>query len=48
MERDMERRIDALISRKLTEPDTAILDIKQLDQLETAITELMQTVKSMR
>ena len=48
MNRDMERRIDAMISCKLTEPGTAIVDLKQIDQLEAAIDNLMQTVRAMR
>ncbi|HIE85135.1 MAG TPA: hypothetical protein EYQ00_15420, partial [Dehalococcoidia bacterium] len=41
MDRDMERRIDAMISRKLTEPGKAIVDLKQLDQLEAAIDDIV-------
>ncbi len=48
MDRDMERRIDAMISRKLTEPGKAIVDLKQLDQLEAAIDDIMQAIRAMR
>ncbi len=48
MERDMERRIDAMISRKLDVPGTAIIDLKQLEELEAAIGDLMQNVRAMR
>lgn len=48
MDRDMERRIDAMISRKLAEPGTTVVDLKQLDELEAAIDGLKRVVGAMR
>ncbi len=48
MDRDLERRIDAMISRKLEGPGKAIVDLRQLDELEEAIDGLKRAVRAMR
>ena len=44
----MERRIDAMISRKLEEPGKVTVDLKRLDELEEAIDGLKRAVRAMR
>ncbi len=48
MDRDLERRIDAMISRKLEEPGKAVVDLRRLDELEEAIDGLKRAVRAMR
>ena len=48
IDRDLERRIDAMISRKLEEPGKAVVDLRRLDELEEAIDGLKQAVRAMR
>ena len=48
MDRDLERRIDAVISRKLEEPGKTVVDLKRLDELEEAIDGLKRAVRAMR
>ena len=47
-DRDLERRIDAMISRKLEEPGKTVVDLKRLDELEEAIDGLKRAVRAMR
>lgn len=48
IDREIERRVDAVISRKLEEPGKTVVDHKRLDELEEAIDDLKQIVRSMR
>ncbi len=48
MERDLERRIDAMISRKLAGPGKTVVDLRRLDELEEAIDGLKRAVRAMR
>ncbi len=48
LDRDFERRVEAMISRKLAEPGTTVVDLKQLDDLEEAIDGLKRAVIAMR
>lgn len=48
MDRDMERRIDVMISRKLAEPGTTVVELSQLDELEKTINGLLLAVRAMR
>ncbi len=48
MDRDLERRIDAMISRKLEGPGKTVVDLRRLDELEEAIDGLKRAVRAMR
>ncbi len=48
IDRDLEQRIDAMISRKLEGPGKTVVDLKRLDELEEAIDDLKRAVRAMR
>ncbi len=48
IDRDLERRINAMISRKLEGPGKTVVDPRRLDELEEAIDGLMRAVRAMR
>ena len=48
IDRDLERRFDAMISRKLEGPGKTVVDLRRLDELEQAIDGLMRAVRAMR
>ncbi|MDE0840020.1 MAG: hypothetical protein OSB41_13335 [Kiritimatiellae bacterium] len=48
IDRELERRVDAMISRKLEKPGKTAVDLTQLDELEAAIDCLKRAVRSMR
>ncbi len=48
IDRDLERRIDAIISRKLEVPGKTVVDLRRLDELEEAIDGLKRAVRAMR
>ena len=48
IERDLERRIDAMISRKLEKSGTTVVDLAQLDELEEVIDGLKRVIRAMR
>ncbi len=48
IDRNLEQRIDAMISRKLEGPGKTVVDLRRLDELEQAIDGLMRAVRAMR
>ena len=48
MDREMERRIEAVIARKLETPGKVVVDVERLDELEEAIDGLKRAIRSMR
>lgn len=48
VDRDLERRIDAVISRKLEGPGKIVVNLRRLDELEEAIDGLKRVVRAMR
>jgi len=48
IDRNLEQRIDAMISRKLQGPGKTVVDLRRLDELEQAIDGLMRAVRAMR
>jgi hypothetical protein len=48
MDRELERRVDAMISSKLRDPGKTAVDLTQLDELEAAIDSLKRAVRSMQ
>ena len=48
IDRNLEQRIDAMISRKLEGPGKTVADLRRLDELEQAIDGLKQAVRAMR
>ena len=48
MDRELERRVDAMISSKLRDPGKIAVDLTQLDELEAVIDSLKRAVRSMR
>ena len=48
IDRELERRVDAMISSKLRDPGKTAVDLTQLDELEAAIDSLKRAVRSMR
>ena len=47
-DRDLERRIEAMISRKPEKPGKTVVDLERLDELEEAIDGLKRAVRAMR
>ncbi len=48
IDRNLEQRIDAMISRKLEGPGKTVVDLRRLDELEEAIDGLKRAVRAMR
>ena len=48
IDRDMERRIEAMIARKLETPGKVMVDVERLDELEEAIDGLKRAIRAMR
>ncbi len=48
IDRDLERRIGAMISRKLERPGKTVVDLRRLDELEEAIDDIKRAVRAMR
>jgi len=48
IDRNLEQRIDAMISRKLEGPGKAVVDLRRLDELEQAIEGLKRAVRALR